>query len=160
MGFKLLCIHLNTTDYFVAQVLSKVLTNTCIVVSLWQDDDTYHPGQAHWYFDNHQQTNEGSFPVIVSDVSRLDSEAGDEEDEENNIEKGKEVIPGGERTGRRGGEPLGGDDDLDEDAEEEEERLICGREVDTSVERDEENKLDEERSVDENIGEPGSQSNN
>ena len=70
------------------------------------------------------------------------------------------MIPGGERTGRRGGEPLCGDDDLDEDAEEEEERLICGREVDTSVERDEENKLDEERSVDENIGEPGSQSNN
>ena len=54
--------------------------------------------------------------------------------------------------------PLGGDDGLDEDAEEEEESLIHGGEIHTSVETDEEHQLDQEAGVDEDVGDPGADS--
>ena len=47
---------------------------------------------------------------------------------------------------------------MDKDAEEEQESLVHGREIHTDVEAQEEHELDQEAGVDEDVGDPGTDS--
>ena len=89
--------------------------------------------------------------VVVLDVFILEREDADEDDEEEDVTEGEDVVTGLVGAGRPQPEPLQRDDQLDEDGEEEEEGLVHGGEVDPGVEGDEEDQLDQERGVDEDV---------
>ena len=67
-------------------------------------------------------------------------------------------MTGGELTERKWGDPLDVNDNLDENTEEEEECLVVDGEIDSSIERYDEDKLDEKRWVDDDISETSSKS--
>ena len=67
-------------------------------------------------------------------------------------------MTGGELTERKWGYPLDVNDNLDENTEEEEECLVVDGEIDSSIERYDEDKLDEKRWVDDDISETSSKS--
>ena len=80
--------------------------------------------------------------VVILDVFILEREDADEDDEEEDVTEGEDVVTGLVAAGRPQPEPLQRDDQLDEDGKEEEEGLVHGGEVDPGVEGDEEDQLD------------------
>ena len=96
-----------------------------------------------------------SFLVVILDVFIFEGEDAHEDDEEEDVTEGEDVVAGLVAAGRPQTQPLQGHHQLDQDGEEEEERLVHGGEVDPGVEGDEEDQLDQERGVDEDVREAG-----
>ena len=91
--------------------------------------------------------------LVVLDVNRLDCQAADEDEEEDDVGEGGDVIRGGVLAGGHQHHPLDPHHQLDKDAEAKEEGLVHGWQVDPCVEGDEEDLLDKEGGVDEDVGE-------
>ena len=68
------------------------------MVFLGQNDCTDYPTQPNRNLDQHQDEDEGSLAVIIFDLLRLDRQSGDEDDQEEDIEEGENVIGGAEVT--------------------------------------------------------------
>ena len=68
------------------------------MVFLGQNDCTDYPTQPNRNLDQHQDEDEGSLAVIIFDLLRLDRQSGDEDDQEEDIEQGENVIGGAEVT--------------------------------------------------------------
>ena len=68
------------------------------MVFLRQNDCTDYPTQPNRNLDQHQDEDEGSLAVIIFDLLRLDRQSGDEDDQEEDIEQGENVIGGAEVT--------------------------------------------------------------
>ena len=68
------------------------------MVFLRQNDCTDYPTQPNRNLDQHQDEDEGSLAVIIFDLLRLDRQSGDEDDQEEDIEEGENVIGGAEVT--------------------------------------------------------------
>ena len=82
-----------------------------------------------------------SFFVVILDVFILDGEDTHEDDEEEYISEGEDVVTGLIATERPETNPLKGDNKLHQDCKEQEECLVHCWEVDPGVERDQEDKL-------------------
>ena len=68
------------------------------MVFLGQNDCTDYPTQPNRNLDQHQDEDEGSLAVIIFDLLRLDRQSGDEDDQEEDIEEGENVVGGAEIT--------------------------------------------------------------
>ena len=68
------------------------------MVFLRQNDCTDYPTQPNRNLDQHQDEDEGSLAVIIFDLLRLDRQSGDEDDQEEDIEEGENMIGGAEVT--------------------------------------------------------------
>ena len=68
------------------------------MVFLRQNDCTDYPTQPNRNLDQHQDEDEGSLAVIIFDLLRLDRQSSDEDDQEEDIEEGENVIGGAEVT--------------------------------------------------------------
>ena len=68
------------------------------MVFLRQNDCTDYPTQPNRNLDQHQDEDEGSLAVIIFDLLRLDRQSSDEDDQEEDIEEGENMIGGAEVT--------------------------------------------------------------
>ena len=134
------------------QPLTEILlTECCPGVDRGKEEGGGDPGDPGGDRHDHQEEDGVGLLVVVLDVFILEREDADEDDEEEDVTEGEDVVTGLVAAGRPQPEPLQRDDQLDEDGEEEEEGLVHGGEVDPGVEGDEEDQLDQERGVDEDV---------
>lgn len=164
-----ICIHFCPRTEFVGEggfgevmVSSRIsvfkkLTNHRGLLLLWQKACTQHPGEPHDHCHQHQHRDVAGLVVVVLDVHRLDSEAADEDQEEDDVGEGGDVVGGGVVAGGHQHHPLDPHHQLDQDTEGEEEGLVHGWQVDPCVEGDEEDLLHQQGGVDEDVGEAGAE---
>ena len=57
-----------------------------------QDDGADDPAKPHRDLDQHQDEDEGAFPVVVLDVLGLDGQGRHEHHQEEDVEEGEDVV--------------------------------------------------------------------
>ena len=128
------------------------------LIRLLQYHRGHDPRQPNGDGQGQQAADIFGLPVVVPVVSGLDGQGRREQDEEDHVEQGQDVVSGGEvAQSVGGGEPLQSDDQLHQEAEEEQQGLVRGRQVHARVQRDEEDQLDQQGRVNQGIGESGAE---